>query len=390
MAAFPVCTRKPEVNMSQSRQSNLCAGCPWLLAACAAAVVWGAVSVPGAVGAQPGAPERSSADRDTVQAVFADPFFQQLKPAFGRGINFGNALEAPKEGDWGVTIKDEYFDLIKSAGFDSVRIPVRWSAHAAESAPYAIDAKFFDRVDWVIRQSLEHKLIPVLNMHHYDGMFQDPERHRERFLALWQQIAEHYKGQPPELALEILNEPHGQLTSEKWNPIQQEAVRVVRRSNPTRKIVVGPVGWNSINDLRTLELPKDENLVLTVHYYDPHNFTHQGAEWDGPQAQKWLGTKWTDTPAERQTVARDLDKAIAWAVQHRVPLYLGEFGTYNKADMESRARWTRCVVEEALKRKMGFAYWEFCSGFGAYDPVRNEWIEPLKEALVGAGALPAK
>ena len=26
-----------------------------------------------------------------------------------RGINLGNALEAPKEGQWGVIIKDEYF-----------------------------------------------------------------------------------------------------------------------------------------------------------------------------------------------------------------------------------------------------------------------------------------
>ena len=52
--------------------------------------------------------------------------------------------------------------------------------------------------------------------------------------------------------------------------------------------------------------------------------------------------------------------------------------------MESRARWTRFVAQAALERKMSFAYWEFCSGFGVYDPQRNTWIEPLKDALVGA------
>ncbi|HPU43798.1 MAG TPA: hypothetical protein PLS98_06260, partial [Dictyoglomaceae bacterium] len=46
-----------------------------------------------------------------------------------RGVNMGNALEAPKEGEWGVVIKDEYFKLIKEAGFDHVRIPIKWSAH---------------------------------------------------------------------------------------------------------------------------------------------------------------------------------------------------------------------------------------------------------------------
>ncbi|HKD37098.1 MAG TPA: hypothetical protein VKB78_09865, partial [Pirellulales bacterium] len=71
--------------------------------------------------------------------IAADPFFKTMTARFGRGINLGNALEAPHEGDWGVTLKESYFEAIASAGFDSVRIPVRWSAHAAESQPYTID-----------------------------------------------------------------------------------------------------------------------------------------------------------------------------------------------------------------------------------------------------------
>ena len=31
----------------------------------------------------------------------------------GRGVNLGNALEAPNEGEWGVTPKEEYFRLVK-------------------------------------------------------------------------------------------------------------------------------------------------------------------------------------------------------------------------------------------------------------------------------------
>jgi endoglucanase len=50
----------------------------------------------------------------------------------GRGINLGNALEAPKEGEWGMTLKAAYFQKIKDAGFNSVRIPIRWSSHARD------------------------------------------------------------------------------------------------------------------------------------------------------------------------------------------------------------------------------------------------------------------
>ena len=328
----------------------------------------------------------SFADRSKMQKIFADPFFQQLKPAFGRGVNLGNALESPKEGDWGVVLKAEYFQLIAAAGFDSVRIPVRWSAHAGDSPPYKIDPKFFERVDWAIDRALKNHLIPVLNIHHYEEIFNEPDKHGERFIALWRQIAEHYKDYPADLALELLNEPHANLTADKWNRLLSEAIRVIRPSNPQREIVVGPVGWNAIGDLPTLVLPEDDrHLIVTVHYYSPFHFTHQGASWAGAEAQEWLGTKWTGTKTERQAVILDLDKAITWAVEHRRPLYLGEFGAYNKAEMESRARWTQFVAEEALKRKMGFAYWEFCSSFGVFDPQKNQWIEPLKKALLEAG-----
>ncbi len=66
----------------------------------------------------------------------------------GRGMNLGNALEAPNEGEWGLTLKEDYFEAIRRAGFDSVRIPIRWSAHAGAYAPYTIDERFFSRVDW--------------------------------------------------------------------------------------------------------------------------------------------------------------------------------------------------------------------------------------------------
>ena len=277
--------------------------------------------------------EAVAADRSKIDAALADPFFQQLKPAFGRGINLGNALEAPKEGAWGVVLKESYFDAIAGAGFDSVRIPISWSAHAAEQSPYTIDPKFFARVDWAIEQALKRKLIPIVDMHHYDGLMNAPQKNRQRFLALWEQIAEHYKNLPAQIPFELLNEPHGNLTADVWNSILSEGIRVIRRTNPTRQIIIGPVGWNGVGELHGLKLPDgDRNLVVTVHYYSPFQFTHQGTEFSGPEAMKWLGRKWTGSKAEQQAIEQDLDTAILWAVQNRRPIYLGEFGAYHRAD----------------------------------------------------------
>ncbi len=51
--------------------------------------------------------------------------------------------------------------------------------------------------------------------------------------------------------------------------------------------------------------------------------------------------------------------------------------------MESRARWTRFIREQAEERNMPWAYWEFGSGFGVYDPRAKQWRQPLLEALTG-------
>lgn len=325
---------------------------------------------------------RAGSLEEDMTDVWESSFFRQMVPVYGRGVNLGNALDAPEEGAWGVKLEDRYFDVIRQAGFDSVRIPTRWSAHAAQSAPYRIEGEFMDRVKWAVDNALRCRLFVVLNMHHYDEIFARPDEHRERFLALWEQIAERFRDYPPALSFELLNEPHDKLSAEKWNGLLSEAVAVIRRTNPSRKIVVGPAGWNAVSELKALRLPDDRNLVVTFHYYSPMRFTHQGAGWVGRQSQEWLGTTWTGTPAEEAAVRRDLDTAVRWAVEHRRPIYLGEFGAYSRADMPSRARWTQFVADEAIRRKIGFAYWEFCSGFGVYDPGSEQWHEPLKGALL--------
>src|SRR4051794_19893010 len=78
--------------------------------------------------------------------------------ALGRGVNFGNALEAPKEGDWGMKLEADYFKHIRAAGFNHVRVPVKWSAHADAKPPYTIDPAFFARIDWVLDQAAANGL----------------------------------------------------------------------------------------------------------------------------------------------------------------------------------------------------------------------------------------
>jgi endoglucanase len=315
-----------------------------------------------------------------------DPF--RASREIGRGINLGNALDAPSEGAWGVTLEADYFRIIREAGFDSVRIPIRWSAHAEAAAPFIIDSAFFARVDWAVASALSNQLAVVLNVHHYVELMQDPAANRERFLALWKQIAEHYRNAPPRVLFEILNEPNGALNPELWNEILGEAVRVIRKTNPKRTLIVDAPEWANMTALGKLMLPPgDRNLIVSAHCYIPFEFTHQGAEWiNGSSA--WRGRTWTGTDSEKRELASVFDAVAGWARTNRVPVYLGEFGAYKTADMESRARWTAFIARQAQARDFSWSYWEFCSGFGAYDAQAKQWRLPLLHSLIPAPSEP--
>jgi endoglucanase len=306
----------------------------------------------------------------------------------GRGINLGNGLEAPSEGAWGYRIEDLHLRLIQQAGFDSVRIPIRWSAHAATEAPYTIEPSFFKRVDHVLDQALKNDLVAIINVHHYEELYADPESHLPRLVAIWKQIAKRYHDRPATVLFELLNEPNSKLNTERWNAAIAELLGAIRPENPRRGVIVGPAHWNNVDALEELKLPVDDRwLIATFHYYEPFQFTHQGASW-AKGSKEWLGRKWTGSLEETKRLRGDFDKAMAWGQKHNRPIFLGEFGAYSAADMQSRARWTSAVVRESTERGFSFAYWEFGSGFGAYDPKQEEWRGPLLQALLSSGKEP--
>jgi len=307
-----------------------------------------------------------------------------VNAGLGRGINLGNALDAPVEGKWGVTLQESYFALIADSGFQSVRIPVRWSAHALPAAPYTIDAAFMARVRWAVDQALARDLSVVIDMHHYEEMMTDPDGQEARFLAMWKQIAAAFADYPAELVFELLNEPKDKLTAAKWNALLAKGVAVIRETQARRTLMVGTAPWGGIAGLGALELPADSNLIVTVHYYEPHNFTHQGADFESG-ADAWLGTTWRATPGQRSVVDNDLRSVAQWASAQGRPVHMGEFGTYWEVDSLSRAFYTEYLVRRMESLDIPWALWNFSSDFGIYNDSTGAVHGYLTTALLHPG-----
>jgi endoglucanase len=65
-----------------------------------------------------------------------------------------------------------------------------------------------------------------------------------------------------------------------------------------------------------------------------------------------------------------------------IPIHIGEFGAYSKADMESRVKWTRFLSRWFEQQEFSWAYWEWNSGFGIYDPQTKIYKTELINALI--------
>ena len=324
----------------------------------------------------------------TVPSAASDPPKRaaafEMNARLGRGINMGDMFEAPSEGSWGNPYRPEYFRTIAALGFQHVRIPIRWETpeRSMAGAPYTIEPSFITRVRSVVEAALDSGLIVIINMHHHDALYADPAAGRSRFLSQWRQIAAAFRDLPSEVLFEVLNEPHDRLTPEIWNRYFADALAEIRLTNPTRIVLMGTGEWGGLAALPRLSIPDDEHLILTVHYYNPFDFTHQGAGWVGPEANAWVGTRWQDTGSERQDIENDFRVAQWISASRSIPIHVGEFGSYEKADMESRVRWTRFLARWFEAQGWSWAYWEFSAGFGIYDPARETLREPFVNALL--------
>jgi endoglucanase len=357
-----------------------------------------------------------------------NPYKQAL--ALGKGVNFGNLLDAyPKEGSWtnGLLIQEAHFDLAKSAGFDSVRIPIRFSNYASFNGPgYQIDEAFMQRVDQVVTWGLSRGLKIVIDMHHYrndehatndpnnNDINKYPDLNKDRFIGMWKQIATRYKGYSDNLYYELLNEPNSNLKATIWNSVLSDCIMAIRKIDGRHTIIVSCVDWGNISGLSGLVIPSTEtNTIVTFHYYTPNLFLMQGKAWAGNDYKTtgiiWPGppvtplipelgvSQWVvdwihdyntisdpnQNPAGIGLIQRQIKSAADWGKNNNRPLWMGEFTAQNGGDIASRARWTAFVRDELEKNNIAWSNWTLLSDIGSYlyNVNNGQWVIELTDAL---------
>lgn len=297
-------------------------------------------------------------------------------PNLGKCVNLANTLEPPNEGDWGPAFRDQDARIIRDAGFATVRVPINFLGHAMAKPPYTLDRNFMGRARHVIDTLRAAGLNVIVDQHNNDDLSAAPEQNRDRSAGVWRQVAAALRDEPANVWFELLNEPHGQLTNANLLATLTPSLAAIRDTNPTRVVVIDGQNWSGIDSLATLPMPNDPYVVPTFHYYDPFEFTHQGATFvhPAPPFGRTFGG-----PADAEQLQQALAKVRAFKDRTgRVP-FVGEYGAIEKISLPQRTLYYHTVTSAFASMGLASCAWGYRNAFPLWKDGR--WLPGLVESI---------
>lgn len=303
-----------------------------------------------------------------------------------RTINLALDLGAPEERIWTLPVTADHVERCAQAGFTAIRLICALSLHPDPRGTRRIDGRVTERIHAIADAAAAHGLaIVVANMLDL-GLMADPPSHRERLLEATHELTASLSGYGPHLLIEPLAEPKDALDAQ-WNGCLEDLRCTIRNADPERTIVAGPRSYNNARFLGDLVIaPDEDNLIVSVHHYWPITFTMQGEEWLGTtpfgRPESWLGATWEGDARQRAELEQGFAAVANYAqAQHR-PVFVGEFGTSDNADMASRIRWTRFNRELAEAHDFSWGCFSYGPIFSFYDDTAGGWRGDLLRALI--------
>ena len=320
-----------------------------------------------------------------------------------KGVNLSHWMSQTR--DWAPRdkfITREDIKLIRSLGFDHIRLPVD-------------EEELWDENGNVIEQSLRHVRncldwcaecglravidLHILRSHHFNARNNEGQITlwgdtvaQNNLMTLWENLSEYLYGYPNDMvAYEIMNEPVAP-DHEQWNKLIARAVKIIRKREPDRVIIIGSNMWQKPYTFPYLKVPEgDKNIILSVHTYHPYFVTHYKAYWsaskyyDGPV--HYPGQCITDPDFEKyvdktnealmsrleEENARDiynkeklrsiLQDAIDKASELGLQLYCNEFGCLPSVTEETRLRYYQGVTDIFRENSIAYANWDYKGDF---------------------------
>lgn len=323
---------------------------------------------------------------------------------YKKGINLGGWLSqcgADNYNDqhYSTFITEADIERIASWGLDHVRLPIDYNVIQNEDGSFIESG--FGYIDNCIEWCRKYNLKIILDLHKAMGyvfddatycQFFEEEKLQDIFVSLWEEMARRYAKYHDFIILELLNEVTAAETALIWNRIADRTIKAIRAISKDVRIMIGGIFNGSIYGLTLLEKPADDNVVFTYHCYSPLAFTHQGAYWvdrlprdfrltypgtvDDYRAisSKFFGNDFDEEYAydgnmvDTEYFERLFSTVIEVSEKYNVPIYCGEYGVIDCADLPSTVNWYRDINAAFEKLGIPRAAWTYKSkDFGLID-----------------------
>ena len=130
---------------------------------------------------------------------------------------------------------------------------------------------------------------------------------------------------------DLMNEAHHNSPALPGGDIvglQERCAKAIREIDPDTPIIVesmyGDPGW-----FRSLSAIDLDNVIYSVHFYYPHDYTHQGILTPAERVERWPDPKkgW-----DRDFMRRGLRPVIDFQKEHDAKIFVGEFSAIAWAD----------------------------------------------------------
>ena len=341
------------------------------------------------------------------------------------GWNLGNQLECSAPGQdgesmfigmpdnsidaetaWGnPKVTKKVIKAVKDAGFNAIRVPVRWQCHISNPAAMSIDKAWVARVKEVVNWCLAEDLKVIINTHHDKWLegrptYQYKDENNQKLAMLWMNIASEFANYDYRVAFAGTNEVH---IKDNWGKPEPENLAVQNSYNQTFIDVVRATGGNNVkrhliiqtyvcnadfgmwND--DLIIPKDleengnEYMSVEFHYYQPWDYAGSCKYnfWGAPYQQ--FGET---MDSNEKTMCDYFDNVFrAWSAKG-LGIVMGEWGVTDRQKSgltdkihENMTYYCMFLVREAAKRGFSTFVWDnntFGSGpekFGIFDRKAN-------------------
>jgi len=280
-----------------------------------------------------------------------------------------------------VWTRERDFQKLKKAGFNSVRLVVKSDYFQTVTPPHVFSEQGFAWLDQVIALAKKYDQRIILDMHiPTGGKYQDYQIYpgnqvfwndpwlKGRFVDVWREIARRYAAEPTIWAFDLMNEA-ATIDFPTYEKLMVDTARSIRLYDTDHLIMLQRGMYVKPDQSWGMKYPKidDAKVINSIHFYQPIDFTLQGAAWlterkptitypTPPRTNTTTSDVW-----DASRLKQELSSVIQEAQASGTPAVITEFGAIFPPKLSGQFDWIRDVASTTQSMGVGWHYWNYSS-----------------------------